>query len=449
MARTSGSNPAGSAACDKSVDLPGTFLSFSQLDWEKVLSPTLSRGVLLQFSFALASPGTRTFPRFMAPPDDAPLLTPTQRRVAGVAISFGSLVAIAALAVFSVLLLGRFLSEFSLVIWPIAIAGILALMLRPVVALMVERLRVRRLAAVILLYGAVLVGSAGLVLAVAPAVISQLFDFIAYVPTLWQNTVTWAESHFPEWIEAGRRHFENPTVRSATESLAQQAQEMTSHLVPALRKAGAGLFGIFGVIAALAIIPVYLFFFLISGTDDPTRTLPRHLGFLRPSQREDVVFLVREFIGIVVAFFRGQLLIGLIMGVLLAIGFSLTGLKFGLALGVIVGLLNIIPYLGSILGLAVVLPLALLQPDGGAGLMVACIGVFVAVQAIESWLLTPRIMGDQTGLHPVAIIFAVFFWGHAFGGVLGMLLAVPLTAFFVTAWRLIRHKYFASAEAAV
>jgi predicted PurR-regulated permease PerM len=51
-------------------------------------------------------------------------------------------------------------------------------------------------------------------------------------------------------------------------------------------------------------------------------------------------------------------------------------------------------------------------------------------------------MGQQTGLHPVAIIFAVFFWGHAFGGVLGMLLAVPLTAFFVTAWRLIRRKYF-------
>ena len=74
--------------------------------------------------------------------------------------------------------------------------------------------------------------------------------------------------------------------------------------------------------------------------------------------------------------------------------------------------------------------------------MGACLGIFVAVQAIEGWLLTPRIMGQQTGLHPVAIIFAVFFWGEAFNGILGMLLAVPLTAFFVTAWRLLRKKYF-------
>jgi predicted PurR-regulated permease PerM len=157
-----------------------------------------------------------------------------------------------------------------------------------------------------------------------------------------------------------------------------------------------------------------------------------------------VLFLVREFLGIIVAFFRGQILIGLIMGVLLAVGFSVGGLRFGLALGLLVGLLNIVPYLGSILGLSVVIPLALLQPGGGIGLVALCLGVFVVVQLIEGWLLTPRIMGQQTGLHPVAIIFAVFFWGHAFGGILGMLLAVPLTAFFVTAWRLARKKYFTS-----
>ena len=68
--------------------------------------------------------------------------------------------------------------------------------------------------------------------------------------------------------------------------------------------------------------------------------------------------------------------------------------------------------------------------------------VKLVVQAIESWILTPKIMGDRTGLHPAAIIFAVFFWGTAFHGVLGMLLAVPLTAFFVTAWRLVKRKYF-------
>ena len=95
--------------------------------------------------------------------------------------------------------------------------------------------------------------------------------------------------------------------------------------------------------------------------------------------------------------------------------------------------------------LSVALPLAFLQPDGGLPLLGICVGVFGAVQAIEGWILTPRIMGKQTGLHPVAIIVAVFFWGQALGGVLGMMLAVPLTAFFVTAWRLVRRKYLKAA----
>jgi predicted PurR-regulated permease PerM len=68
--------------------------------------------------------------------------------------------------------------------------------------------------------------------------------------------------------------------------------------------------------------------------------------------------------------------------------------------------------------------------------------VEATVQIVESWILTPKIMGDRTGLHPVAIIVAIFFWGTAFHGVLGMLLAIPLTAFFVTAWRLAKRKYF-------
>jgi predicted PurR-regulated permease PerM len=155
-----------------------------------------------------------------------------------------------------------------------------------------------------------------------------------------------------------------------------------------------------------------------------------------------VAFLVREFLGILVAFFRGQLIIGLIMGIFLALGFSLAGLKFGFAIGLLTGLLNIVPYLGSILGLSVALPLGFFQEGGGFTLVAVCLGIFAAVQALEGWVLTPRIMGQRTGLHPVAIIVAVFFWGKALGGILGMMLAVPLTAFLVTVWRFVRRKYF-------
>jgi predicted PurR-regulated permease PerM len=126
----------------------------------------------------------------------------------------------------------------------------------------------------------------------------------------------------------------------------------------------------------------------------------------------------------------------------LAIGFTIVGLKFGLVVGLVVGVLNIIPYLGTIIGLGVTLPLAFFQPDGGGALAGLVLLVYTLVQVIESWFLTPRIMGERTGLHPVMIIIAIFFWSTAFQGVLGMLLAIPLTAFFVTVWRLLKRKYF-------
>jgi predicted PurR-regulated permease PerM len=377
------------------------------------------------------------------PVDDSPLLTPAQRRLVGFALSFAALCGIVWLLFIVLLGVARFLAAFSGVIWPLAVAGILALLLRPVVTVFERRLKVKRPLAVVLLYIVFVLAVTGLLVTFLPALISQLLEFIAYLPTLWQKAVAWGELHFPEWLATIRPYLDNPTIKAALDGLATQAQDFLGNIAPTLRSAGAGIFGIFGFVASLAVIPVYLFFFLLSN-NDPTRGLPAHLPFLKEEHRDDVVFLVREFLGILVSFFRGQLLIGLIMGALLATGFSIAGLKFGLAIGLLTGLLNIIPYLGSILGLSVALPLAYLQPDGGGLVLVAIVvGIFIGVQLIEGWILTPRIMGQQTGLHPVAIIVAVFFWGQALGGVLGMMLAVPLTAFFVTAWRFVRRKYFA------
>jgi predicted PurR-regulated permease PerM len=376
------------------------------------------------------------------PVDQVPLLTPAQRRLVGFAISFAAFCAVGWLLFMVLSGVARFVGIFSGVIWPLAVAGILALLLRPVVTLFERRLKVKRPLAVVLLYIVFLLLIAALLATFVPALVAQLLEFIAYLPTLWQKALAWGELHFPEWLDVVRPYLSNPTVKAALDGLAQQAQDLLSHLAPTLKSAGAGIFGIFGFVASLAVIPVYLFFFLLSN-NDPTRGLSNHLPFLNEEHRDDVIFLIREFLGILVAFFRGQLLIGLIMGVLLATGFSIAGLKFGLAIGLLTGLLNIVPYLGSILGLSVALPLAYLQPDGGGlTLVLICMAVFIGVQVVEGWFLTPRIMGRQTGLHPVAIIVAVFFWGQALGGILGMMLAVPLTAFFVTAWRFVRRKYF-------
>jgi len=229
------------------------------------------------------------------------------------------------------------------------------------------------------------------------------------------------------------------TLESKGGAIAEKSAEV-------LKSAWLGLMGIFTKMTYLAVIPIYLFYFLSSNRnllDD----LENELRFISASVREDIIFLVREFVGILVAFFRGQLLIGLLMGVGYAIGFSLSGLKFGITLGLLFGLLNIVPYLGSIVGVIVTLLVAYLQPDGIAesgqwNLLLGCGLSFALVQLIESYYLTPKIMGQQTGLHPVVVIVSIFFWGTALGGILGMIFGIPLTAFFIIAWRLLCRKYF-------
>ena len=91
--------------------------------------------------------------------------------------------------------------------------------------------------------------------------------------------------------------------------------------------------------------------------------------------------------------------------------------------------------------LAVALPTAYFQAEGGWELLGLTVIIFVVVQMIEGMILTPKIMGDKTGLHPVAIIVAILFWGAALGGIMGMILAIPLTAFLVVFWRLLKEKY--------
>jgi predicted PurR-regulated permease PerM len=377
----------------------------------------------------------------MAAETPPPFFTASQQRVIATSMTVLAIAATAATGVGAFIVLAHFVGFFSSVLWPLLVAAVLALVLRPVVNSLEKRLRLHRTAAVVLLYGVfVLLAAAGLFL-IIPPLIDQSLTFVEYAPSLWNSAKDYLTQHYPQWVQFAQRQLGNPTVHSLVDSLTAEMKAALGRAMPSLSAAGGSVVGVFAFITHLAIIPVYLFFFLLA-RGDPTRKLQPNLTFLSPGVRHDVVFLAREFIGIVESFFRGQLLIGLIMGVLLAIGFTIIGLKFGLVLGLIIGILNIVPYLGTIIGLTVTLPLAFLQPDGGWKLVGLVLLVKLIVQSIEGWVLTPRIMGARTGLHPVAIIVAIFFWGTAFHGVLGMLVAIPVTAFFVTVWRLAKRKYF-------
>jgi predicted PurR-regulated permease PerM len=374
-------------------------------------------------------------------PATTPFLTERQRRFLGFALGFFAVVATIALLAFVIAVLGQLVGFFSGVLWPLAVAGVLALILRPVVDLLEKRFKGRRALAVTVLYAVFLLLAAGLVLTIIPPLIAQILDFLDYLPTFWTKAIAYVKDHYPSWVALGDKLTADPATASVIESIQSEVRKLPSLVVPSLKAMSEGAMAVFGFTAHLAIVPIYLFFFLLVRRD-LTESLPGHLPFLAEAVRDDVVFLAREFVAIVLSFFRGQLLIGLIMGVLLAAGFSIVGLKFGLFIGLALGVLNIVPYLGTIIGLAVAVPLAFFQPDGGLGLAALVLLVKIIVQNIEGWFLTPKIMGERTGLHPVVIIVAIFFWGTAFKGLLGMILAIPLTAFFVTAWRFVKWRYF-------
>lgn len=384
-------------------------------------------------------------------PEDAlsnRFLSKPQRRLVGTALALLSLTLIIAFT-FGVFLALRVLVEtFSHVLWPLAVAGILALMLRPLVVFMQRRLRFSRTWSIISLYILVAAILLGILAFLLPTIIDQTVRFIKFLPVFIENLRVTIAENYPSFVSYVEENVGPISVADLQQSLYENLVAFLKASQPAVNKIGDIIAGGLAVATGVAIVPVYLFFML--GSDrNLSADLKHELDFIRVDWRNDVVFLINEFIGSIVSFFRGQLVIALIMGALLAIGFTAIGLNFAIILGLGIGLLNVVPYLGSIIGLSTVLPLAYFQGDsGGLTLVLLALGVFAFVQMVEGYFLTPRIMGQTTGLHPMVIIVAIFFWGTALDGILGMILAIPLTAFFVVAWRLLKRKYLGRRRAA-
>jgi len=379
-----------------------------------------------------------------APEPSSRVLSETQRKLVGFAAALLAVAVTLVLLVGAVAGLGWLLAFFSGVIWPVAVAGILALILRPAVDGIEARLKFRRVTAVVILYGLAAIALTALLVTVVPPLVEQLNALVRSVPELWQNALTWLRAHLPGGAQTFDEVMNSPTVKDLGQRLSAEAQKLLGGAATSAVAVGAGALAVIGFFTHVLLVPFYLFFLLLLPAGDG-RALSRALGFLPAALRDDVTFLTHEFVGIVVAFFRGQLLIGAILGVLYATGFTAIGLHFGFVLGLLIGLLNVVPYLGTLTCLATALPVALLQTDGGWKLGALVLAVMGVVQVLEGWAITPKIMGDRTGLHPMAITVAIFFWGTALGGVLGLVLAVPLTAFLVTAWRFVRKKYLETA----
>jgi predicted PurR-regulated permease PerM len=199
----------------------------------------------------------------------------------------------------------------------------------------------------------------------------------------------------------------------------------------------------FGILAGIALIPIYAFYFLAEKHGIKSKWTD-YLPVKDSHFKDELVFILESINNYLIAFFRGQVLVAISDGVLYGIGFLLIGLRYGVLIGAMAMVLTMIPFLGAIVTCLTALILAIVQfGDWQHPLLVLV--VFAIVQSLEGVVISPKIMGDRVGLHPVTIIIAVMAGTTLLGGLLGGILAIPLTA----ALRVVMFRYVWRRDAAV
>ncbi len=369
------------------------------------------------------------------------MFTTFQKKVMASALTCLSITAIGAFIVLIFRLLADFLGLFGTVVAPVVVALILSIILSPLVDFVSRKGRVSAAVACAAVCAAAVAAAAGIGAVVVPKAVAQIGGLCAEIPEAVDYLAHRISEDYPDSREIiQKRVAELKEIASKNFSL-DTAVKTLKNVVSTAAAATGGIVAVFSFLAAFAVVPIYLYYMLTSNFDLFGR-LEKNLAFMSRDYREDILFFVKRFSEIMTSFFRGQLLIAVIMGCLYGTGLMLAGVKFGFLLGFAAGILNLVPYLGTMTGLATILPVAMFQSGGGWILTLAALAIFCSVQLVEGYFLTPRIMGDRTGLHPTVIIFSVFFWGIALNGILGMILAIPLSAFIVAAWDRVSVRWF-------
>ena len=196
-----------------------------------------------------------------------------------------------------------------------------------------------------------------------------------------------------------------------------------------------GFLGVFGFLLSMIIVPIYLYYFLIE-----SRNIAQSWGDylpLRASEfKDEVIAAFNEINGYLIAFFRGQLLVSLINGTITGILLVSVGLDFGILIGLMLCFMGIIPYLGITLCWIPAVIIASVQNGVGTWIPgdpwwvfpLVVTSIFIVVQQVDGLFVTPKIVGESVGLHPMTVMASVFVWSLLIGGLLGAIVAVPLTA---------------------
>ncbi|MBF0306075.1 MAG: AI-2E family transporter [Alphaproteobacteria bacterium] len=319
------------------------------------------------------------------------------------------------------------------VLLPFVAGMAVAYFLDPVVDRL-QRLGLSRLASTSLITaGFLAVALLGLLL-VVPVLESQIVGFATRLPRYAAGLAQRLEpviAAAADYLDAS----DIERLRAAAGEYAGTAVRWAGTMIGNLVTGGLALFNI---LSLLFITPVVAFY-LLRDWDDMTSTVDSWL----PRRNAEVIReQLREIDRTLAGFVRGQATVCLVLGLFYALGLTLVGLDLGLIVGLGAGLISFVPYLGTIIGFVIGIGLAVAQSQGWA-LPGMVAGVFLVGQVLEGNVLTPRLVGDRVGLHPVWVIFAILAGGALFGFV-GVLLAVPVAAVIGVLARFTLRRYLSS-----
>jgi predicted PurR-regulated permease PerM len=387
--------------------------------------------------------------------------TPWQRKTLWSAITCVCLVVIAGAIFLTALVATRIVLFLQPLLLPVAIAGVLAYLLEPLVSWLARR-GLPRLIAVVIVFAVFVSGGSLLIIGIGPPVSFESQKFFtalpAYLERSWglfddflENSLSKLPQLRPRQPDsiptpssspgsissanpagspvvgnAFERYRDNPYVQQSLQYLRDQLPALAQQTWTFIQTSLTGVFGVFGYVFGLFIVPIYLFFFL-KESPGIASSWSNFLPIRNSEFKDEVVTVLTEINGYLIAFFRGQLVVSLIDGTLVATGLSIVGLQFGFLIGIFFAFIGIIPYVGYVVCYVPAMIIALVQFNDFAHPFWVTV-VFVIVSQIDGMVVAPRVVGNSVGLHPITVIFSVFFWTLVFGGLVGAVLAIPLTA---------------------
>ncbi|MFO0973884.1 MAG: AI-2E family transporter [Phycisphaerae bacterium] len=322
------------------------------------------------------------------------------------------------------------------VLLPFAIAVLLAYLLNPIVTLLERRLHSRTLAAMLTVFTTLLL-LVGAVLVLTPVVQSEIGRFESVVGQLRdsgsalarraRDTLAHPTDPRLAWLQARVNEF------LASEDFATLLKQAGALAVPTAWGLVSGALRVVAIAVGLTIVLVYLVFLLI----DYRLLARRWKEFLPPAHRGTIVEFFEEFRSAMARYFRGQFVVATLTGALFATGFSIIHLPLAVLVGLLVGLMNMVPYLQTI----AIVPCCILgllraveAQSSPIMAVLAVLAVFAVVQCLMDGLLAPRIVGHAVGLRPALIMLSIFVWGRLLG-FLGLVLAIPLTCLALAYYR--------------